>query len=171
MAGQTTHPAGMEDAPKTSVPVPRAAPEGSPTSGAATPAALHRLHWRSDMSITDLDHVVRQLTARGVRVLAADENTPERVIGIIREQRRRHAHEPRTRAMNSVAARLADELVAEAGVDAADIARVLVALSPRLGSLTVGHGVPGPMLCELIGFAADDCDRHAKGQPREPRTP
>lgn len=171
MAGQTNRAAGMEYAPQASVPVPRAASEASPDSGAAAPDTQHRMHWRSDMSIPDLEHVVRQLTARGVRVLEGDEATPEMALGIIREQRRRHAHEPRTKALGAVSARLADGLAADTDVAADDIARVLAAVSTRLGALAIGHGVPGRVLCELMGFAADDLAQRAKEQQRVPGTP
>lgn len=123
------------------------------------------------MSIPDLEQVVRQLTARGVRVLESDEATPEMVLGIIREQRRRHAHEPRTKALGAVSARLADDLAADTDVAAGDIARVLVAVSTRLGALAFGHGVPGRVLCELMGFAADDLAQREKDPERDPRTP
>lgn len=115
------------------------------------------------MTSPELDATVRRLTARGIRVLEEDERSPEMVLGIIREQRRRHADSPRLRLLGELGARLAGELVDETGVAPADIVKVLVAAASKLGGLAVSGEVDAHVITEIMGMAADDVDRQANG--------
>lgn len=116
------------------------------------------------MTSPELDAAVRRrLTARGIRALEDDERSPEMVLGVIREQRRRHADSPRLRALGELGSRLAGELVDETGVAPADIVKVLVAVASKLGALAVSGEVDAHVITEIMGLAADDIDRQANG--------
>lgn len=112
------------------------------------------------MNEQEVEAVVRRLTARGIRVLEEDESTPEMVLSIIREQRRRHAGNERLQAIEHVGVRLAEDL-AELGVTPADVVAVLVATSTRLGMLAA-NGASASALTEIMVIAADETDQRAK---------
>lgn len=111
------------------------------------------------MSHAAAEELIRQLKARGVRVLEDEENTPEFILGVIRENRRRYAHHESMQAMGRMSDRLARSLAGDTGIAPRDISRVLLSLSSKIGALAIGHGLPADVLCSLMTYAADDLDR------------
>ena len=106
--------------------------------------------------------IIRDLETRGIHGVHASEWTPEMALAVLRENRRRYAHELWMQVTDRVGARLARELATETGVSAKDISTVLLAASAKLGSLVVMSDLPAKSAVEIMQCAADDLDQQAK---------
>lgn len=109
------------------------------------------------------EQFVRQMTARGVRGLYADEWSPQLALDIVREQRRRYAKDPLTQVYGRIGTRLAAELQRQIDVSPGDIAKVLLCVTGKLATLALGDPpFTGIMLMEVANCAADDLDQAAR---------
>ncbi|MFJ1581596.1 hypothetical protein [Streptomyces sp. NPDC088182] len=108
------------------------------------------------------DALILEMERRGVRCVRAEQWTPERALSVLRENRRRYAHERWMQAECALGARLAKELAAQTGVAPAVIAAVLLNASAKMASLAVLQDVPGGTLAEIMQIAADDLDQQAR---------
>lgn len=115
------------------------------------------------MNRADREQYVRQLTAQGTRAVLEEDWTPQLALDVVRENRRRHAGETRTQALSHFAAHLAEDLAAKTNVAPSDIAAVLLLVSSTLGGPALHHSLPGVVIVDVLGYAADDLDRQANG--------
>ncbi|MEV7871458.1 hypothetical protein AB0P17_36405 [Streptomyces sp. NPDC088124] len=94
-------------------------------------------------------------------IIREEDWTPELALSVLRENRRRYAHEPRMQATTNLGGRLARELAAETGVAPADIVTVLLRTGSKLAGLAVA-GVDAQALTDVMHLAADDLDQQAR---------
>ncbi|WP_416976651.1 hypothetical protein [Streptomyces sp. T028] len=115
------------------------------------------------MNRQERENLVKQITAQGNRAVLEEEWTPQLALDVIRENRRRHAGEARTRVLSHFGGHLAEDLAAKTGVAPADIVTVLLLVSSTLAGPALHHQLPGVLVTDLLGYAADDLDRQANG--------
>lgn len=154
----------MKQAPAT-----RPARNGSLVAGpedtvpASGPATTRAPRLGALMTSIDRDQLVQSLVAHGNRAILEEDWTPQLALDVLRENRRRHASEPRTQALEQLSAQLADDLAAKTGVAPADIALVLLVASSTLAGPALIHRFPGVLLTDLLGYTADNLDQRASG--------
>lgn len=113
------------------------------------------------MSHDQDEEFIRQIEVHGIECL--EKWTPERALSVLRENRRRYAHEPWMQSMSQLGEKLAAVLAQETGLSPADISTVLLNAGAKLGSLSLLHpAMPGKCLAEIMQCAADDLDQQAK---------
>lgn len=115
------------------------------------------------MNRADREQLARKLTAEGNRAVLEEDWTPQLALDVIRENRRRHVGEPRTKVLSHFGGRLAEDLAAKTSVAPADIAHILLLVSSTLAGPALHHRLPGVIVTDLLGYAADDLDRKANG--------
>ncbi|MFJ2178940.1 hypothetical protein ACIOHE_39360 [Streptomyces sp. NPDC087851] len=94
-----------------------------------------------------------------VRGVPMEQWTPELALSVLRENRRRYAHEGWMQAESMLGAQLAKEVAEQSGVAPADIVAVLLHTSAKLASLALVHEMPAGVLAEIMQIAADDLDQ------------
>jgi hypothetical protein len=107
--------------------------------------------------------MARALTARGFRTLTTEQWTRQGALDALREQRRRHANEPRVRKLDEISRTLADRLTEHVDVPPEDMATVLLVAGASVGALALLNGLPGPIVSEILQVTADELDRRANG--------
>lgn len=109
------------------------------------------------------DAVVREFTRRGIRTVTREEYSRQGMLDAVRENRRRHRHDPKIQWIEHAAHHLAEEITALLDVPIDDIATVLLAAGGAGGVLAELHGLHGTTLSGIFQMAADDLDRRANG--------
>ncbi|MGW4889641.1 hypothetical protein [Streptomyces murinus] len=115
------------------------------------------------MSDTDRDALVRELARRGRRAFTAEQYTRQGMLDAVRENRRRHAHDPSVQFTDHAAKHLAHEIAQVVDLPPADIATVLLAAGGAAGLMAELHHLHGTTVAGILQTTADELDQQVNG--------
>jgi hypothetical protein len=110
--------------------------------------------------VTDFERIHRRYAARGIATIEGFDR--DRMLSVIREQRRRHAHQPEYASLGDLAQLLHKVMQEDEGLtlDNAAGSDTLLAVSSLIG-VFVAEGMHATAMLNVLAYIADDLAKEA----------